>query len=172
LIERHYLDDAVFQLRKLKSQADNAIAQIDDRQFFELIDADANSIAIIMKHVAGNMRSRWSDFLTTDGEKPERNRDAEFEPEGDETRPAIVARWEESWRLLFGTISSLQPGDLGKTVTVRGEPHTVLQAINRQVSHYSAHVGQIVLLAKHFAGSKWNTLSIPKRKPPLQGFGV
>jgi Protein of unknown function (DUF1572) len=164
LIERHYLDDSVFQLRKLKSQADKAIAQIDDRQFFELIDPDANSIALIMKHVAGNMRSRWSDFLTTDGEKPNRNRDAEFEPESGDTRPAVVARWEESWQLLFDTISSLQPGDLGRTVTVRGEPHTVLQAINRQVSHYSAHVGQIVLLAKHFSGSKWNTLSIPKRK--------
>ena len=166
MIERHFLDDSVFQLRKLKSQADKAIAQIDDRQFFEPIDPDANSIAIIMKHVAGNMRSRWTDFLTTDGEKPNRNRDAEFEPEGGDTRPAVVARWEGSWQLLFDTISSLQPGDLGKTVTVRGEPHTVLQAINRQVSHYSAHVGQIVLLAKHFAGSKWQTLSVPKRKPP------
>ena len=164
MIERHYLDDSVFQLRKLKSQADKAIAQIDDRQFFELIDPDANSIAIIMKHVAGNMRSRWSDFLTTDGEKPNRNRDTEFEPEGGDTRPAVVSRWEESWQLLFDTISSLQPGDLGRTVTVRGEPHTVLQAINRQVSHYSAHVGQIVLLAKHFAGSKWSTLSIPKKR--------
>ena len=171
MIERHFLDDSIFQLRKLKSQADKAIAQIDDRQFFELIDPDANSIAIIMKHVAGNMRSRWTDFLTTDGEKPDRNRDAEFEREGGDTRHEIVARWEESWRLLLDTIASLQPGDLGRTVTVRGEPHTVVQAINRQVSHYSAHVGQIVLLAKHFAGTNWQTLSMPKRKLPVQGSG-
>ena len=171
MIERHYLDDCVFQLRKLKLQADTAVAQIDDRQFFELIDPDANSIALIMKHVAGNMRSRWTDFLTTDGEKPNRNRDTEFEQERGDTRAAIVAHWEDGWRLLIDTISSLQPGDLGKTVTVRGEAHTVVQAINRQISHYSAHVGQIVLLAKHFAGSKWQTLSMPKRKRPIQGSG-
>ena len=171
MIERHYLDDSVFQLRKLKSQADKAVAQIDDRQFFELIDPDANSIALIMKHVAGNMRSRWTDFLTTDGEKPDRHRDIEFEQEGGDTRAAIMARWEDSWRLLLDTISSLQPGDLGKTVTIRGEAHTVVQAINRQVSHYSAHIGQIVLLAKHFAGSRWQTLSMPKKKPPVQGSG-
>ena len=164
MIERHYLDDSAFQLRKLKSQADNAIAQIDDRQFFELIDAEANSIALIMKHVAGNMRSRWTNFLTTDGEKSDRNRDSEFEQEGGDTRASIVSRWDESWRLLFDTISALQPGDLGKTVTIRGEAHTVLQAINRQVSHYSAHVGQIVLLAKRFAGANWQTLSMPKRR--------
>ena len=159
----------MFQLRKLKSQADKAVAQIDDRQFFELIDPDANSIALIMKHVAGNMRSRWTDFLTTDGEKPDRHRDVEFEQEGGDTRAAIMARWEDSWRLLLDTISSLQPGDLGKTVTIRGEAHTVVQAINRQVSHYSAHIGQMVLLAKHFAGSRWQTLSVPKKKPPVQG---
>ncbi len=161
----------MFQLRKLKSQADKAVAQIDDRQFFELIDPDANSIALIMKHVAGNMRSRWTDFLTTDGEKPDRHRDIEFEQEGGDTRAAIMARWEDSWRLLLDTISSLQPRDLGKTVTIRGEAHTVVQAINRQVSHYSAHIGQIVLLAKHFAGSRWQTLSMPKKKPPVQGSG-
>jgi hypothetical protein len=164
LIERHYLDDSVFQLRKLKSQADRAIAQIDDRQFFELIDAEANSIALIMKHVAGNMRSRWTNFLTADGEKPDRNRDSEFEQEGGDTRASLMSRWEDSWRLLFETLSALQPDDLGKTVTIRGEAHTVLQAINRQMSHYSAHVGQIVLLAKHFAGTKWQTLSMPKRR--------
>jgi hypothetical protein len=164
LIEQHYLDDCVFQLRKLKAQAEKAIAQIDDRQFFALLDADANSIALIMKHVAGNMRSRWTDFLTTDGEKPDRNRDAEFEHEGADTRDAIVARWNAGWEVLFNALSSLQPGDLGKTVSIRNEPHTVVQAINRQVSHYSAHVGQIVLLAKHFAGPRWQTLSMPKHK--------
>lgn len=163
MVERVFLDDCVLQLGKLKAQVDKAVAQIDDRQFFELIDPQANSIAIIMKHIAGNIRSRWTDFLTSDGEKPNRNRDSEFEYEEEDSRAAIMSRWEDSWRLLVDTISSLQPGDLEKTVTIRGEPHSVVQAINRQVSHYSAHVGQIVLLAKHFAGSKWQTLSMPRR---------
>jgi hypothetical protein len=163
LIEQHYLDEALFQLRKLKAQADKAMAQVDDRQFFELLDADANSIALIVKHVAGNMRSRWTDFLTSDGEKADRHRDGEFERDAEDTREALLARWEAGWELLFNTVTSLQPADLGKTVMIRQEPHTVVQAINRQVSHYSAHVGQIVLLAKHFAGSSWRTLSIPKK---------
>ena len=164
MIEQHYLDDCLFQLRKLKAQGDKAMAQVDDRHFFELLDADANSIALIVKHVAGNMRSRWTDFLTSDGEKPDRDRDTEFERAAEDTREAVLGRWEAGWKLLLATVASLQPADLGKTVTIRGEPHTVVQAINRQVSHYSAHVGQIVLLAKHFAGPGWQTLSIPKRK--------
>jgi hypothetical protein len=164
LIEQHILDDCLFQLRKLKSQADKAMAQVDEAQFFALIDEDANSIALIVKHVAGNMRSRWTDFLTTDCEKPDRHRDTEFERESGDTREAILARWEAGWNVLFGAITSLTPGDLGKTVTIRNEPHTVVQAINRQLSHYSAHVGQIVLLAKHFAGRNWKTLSIPKKR--------
>ena len=163
MIEQHYIDDSLFQLRKLKAQADKAMAQIDDAQFCATLDPDANSIALIVKHVAGNMRSRWTDFLTSDGEKPDRNRDAEFEREGGDTRASLIARWDAGWELLFATLASLQPADIGRTVTIRGEPHTVLQAINRQVSHYSAHVGQIVLLAKHYAGPKWQTLSIPKR---------
>lgn len=171
MIEQHYLDDCVFQLRKLKAQAEKAIAQIDDPQFFAMLDADANSIALIMKHVTGNMRSRWADFLTTDGEKTDRDRDAEFEREAADTREAILARWEAAWELLFNTLSSLQPVDLGRTVTIRNEPHTVVQAINRQVSHYSAHVGQIVLLAKHFAGQRWQTLSMPKKRRGAEGKG-
>ena len=164
MIKQHYIDDSLFQLRKLKAQADKAMAQIDDAQFFSTLDADANSIALIVKHVAGNMRSRWTDFLTSDGEKPDRHRDTEFEREAGDTRASLMARWDAGWDLLFNTLTALQPADLGKTVTIRGEPHTVLQAVNRQVSHYSAHVGQIVLLAKHYAGSRWETLSIPKRK--------
>ena len=164
MIKQHYIDDSLFQLRKLKAQADKAMAQVDDTQFFALLDPDANSIALIVKHVAGNMRSRWTDFLTTDGEKPDRHRDTEFEREDGDTRAAVMARWDAGWELLLNTLSSLKPADLGKTVTIRGEPHTVVQAINRQVSHYSAHVGQIVLLAKHYAGPRWQTLSIPKRK--------
>ena len=163
MIDQHYLDDCVLQLRKLKAQADRAMAQVDDAQFFELLDADANSIALIVKHVAGNMRSRWTDFLTSDGEKPEPHRDSEFEREAADTRDAILGRWEAGWEVLFNALMSLGPGDLEKTVAIRNEPHSVVQAINRQVSHYSAHTGQIVLLAKHFAGPNWKTLSIPKR---------
>ncbi len=163
MIEQHYLDECVSQLRKLKGQAEKAMAQVGDAQFFALLDADANSIALIVKHVAGNMRSRWTDFLTSDGEKPDRHRDGEFEREAVDTREAILARWEAGWDLLFDAVTSLQPGDLQKTVAIRGEPHTVVQAINRQLSHYSAHVGQIVLLSKHFTGANWKTLSIPKR---------
>jgi hypothetical protein len=168
LIEQAFLDDCVLELRKLKAQAEKAVAQVEDRHFFALIDPDANSIALIMKHVAGNMRSRWTDFLTTDGEKPNRDRDREFEEEGADTRAAIMLRWEDNWRLLFDTLSSLKPDDLATTVTIRGESHSVLQAINRQLSHYSAHVGQIVLLAKHFAGPSWQTLSVPKKKRASQ----
>lgn len=164
MIEQHYIDDCLFQLRKLKSQADTAMAQVDDAQFFALLDPEANSIALLVKHMSGNMRSRWTDFLTSDGEKPDRHRDTEFERDADDTRLAVMGRWDAAWELLFNTLSSLKPSDLGKTVTIRDEPHTVVQAINRQVSHYSAHVGQIVLLAKHFAGPRWQTLSIPKRK--------
>ena len=169
MIEQHYIDDSLFQLRKLKAQAEKAIAQIDESQFFALLDEDANSIALIMKHVAGNMRSRWTDFLTTDGEKPDRHRDTEFEQEGGDTRDAIVARWNAGWEVLFHALSSLNVDDLAKTVTIRNEPHTVVQAINRQVSHYSAHVGQIVLLAKHFAGPRWQTLSIAKKAQGAKG---
>ena len=164
MIEQHYLDDCVVQLRKLKTQAEKAIAQVDDRDLFAVLDPESNSIAIIMKHMAGNMRSRWTDFLTTDGDKPDRNRDAEFESAAGDTRATIMARWEEGWDRFAKTISSLRPGDLDKTVTIRGERHTVVEAINRQMTHYAAHVGQIVLLAKHYAGSRWQTLSIPRGK--------
>lgn len=164
MIEQHFLDDCLVQLRKLKTQAEKAMDQIDDEQFVALIDPEANSIALIVKHLAGNMRSRWTDFLTTDGEKPDRNRDDEFETQTGDTRAALLTRWEDGWRRLLESVSALRPEDLEKTVTIRGEPHTVVQAINRQMSHYSAHVGQIVLLAKHFAGPAWHTLSMPKRR--------
>ena len=163
-IEQHYLDDTILQLQKLKAQADKAIAQIDDEHLFALLDPDANSIAIIMKHMAGNMRSRWTDFLTSDGEKPDRNRDTEFEIGGGEARQQIVALWEDGWKRVLNALSSLTPADLQRTVRIRGEAHTVIEAINRQVSHYAAHVGQIVLLAKHYAGPRWQTLSIPRGK--------
>jgi len=164
VIEQHYLDDCGVQLRKLKTQAEKALAQVDDRQLFAVLDPESNSIAIIMKHMSGNMRSRWTDFLTTDGEKPDRHRDTEFESDAEETRATIMARWEDGWSRFAGAIASLQPADLEKTITIRGERHTVVEAINRQLTHYAAHIGQIVLLAKHYAGPRWQTLSIPRGK--------
>src|SRR5229473_1279111 len=138
--------------------------QVDtDEQLFATLDPEMNSIAIIVKHMAGNMRSRWTDFLVTDGEKPDRNRDTEFEAPP-QTRAGLVALWEAGWRICLDALDALSDEDLTRTVTIRTEPHSVMQAINRQVGHYAHHVGQIVLLAKHFAGEKWQTLSVPKKK--------
>jgi Protein of unknown function (DUF1572) len=164
MIERHYLDDVLRQLRKLKDLADKAVAQIDDEQLFAVLDPEANSIALVMKHIAGNMRSRWTDFLTTDGEKPDRDRDREFELEPGDTKSTILAAWDEGWTRTFAAVSALSGDDLGRTIRIRGEKHTVLEAINRQMTHYAAHVGQIVLLAKHHAGATWQSLSIPRGK--------
>ena len=164
MIERHYIDDTLVQMRKLKIQAEKAVEQMDDAQLVALIDPDANSVALIMKHLAGNMRSRWTDFLTSDGEKPDRDRDSEFEPGDDDSRQRLMAVWEDGWARVFAAIGALSDDDLSRTVTVRGESLTVVEAINRQVTHYAAHVGQIVLLAKHYAGPQWRTLTIPKRK--------
>jgi len=164
MIDQHYLDDVRVQLRKLKELADKALAQIDDEQLFGVLDSEANSIAIIMKHVSGNMQSRWTDFLTSDGEKPNRERDREFVQESADTRAAIYAAWEGGWNRLFQTLSSLSADDLGKTVPIRGQAHTVVEAINRQMTHYAQHIGQIVLLAKHYAGPNWKSLSIPRGK--------
>ncbi len=161
-IGQHYLADIVRQLEKLQRLAEDAVRQVNDDQFFRAPDPESNSIALILKHVAGNMRSRWRDFLTADGEKPDRHRDREFELEATDTRAALMERWEEGWGYALSTIRSLRPEDLQKTVTTRGEPHTVLEAINRQVTHYAYHVGQIVYLAKHWAGPAWKTLSIPR----------
>ena len=164
MIEKHDVEDTVLKLRKLKELADRAIAQIEGEQVFAVLDPEANSIAIIMKHVAGNMRSRWTEFLTSDGEKQTRDRDGEFMVGPDDTLGNILSDWEDGWSLVLGTIGSLTPEDLGKTVRIRGEAHTVVEAINRQVTHYAAHVGQIVLLAKHYAGPRWRSLSIPRGK--------
>jgi hypothetical protein len=163
-LARHYLDDALGEFRKLKRFADKAVAQIADEDWFRQLDPESNSIAIVMKHIAGNMRSRWTDFLTTDGEKPDRDRDSEFELRDADTKEAILARWEAGWRHLFDALAPLTEDDLQRTVTIRGESHTVLQTINRQLTHYASHVGQIVFLAKHFAGDRWRTLSIPRGK--------
>jgi hypothetical protein len=160
-LAEHYLKDAVRVFRGQKKLADGAAAQVSDEEFFRAIDAESNSIALIMKHMAGNMRSRWTDFLNSDGEKPDRRRDSEFVVEG-EDREAIEERWEAGWRTLFDALESLKPEDLGRTVTIRGEPHTVVEAVNRQLSHYGQHTGQIVFLAKHLKSSGWKTLSIAR----------
>lgn len=159
---RHYLDDVLRQLRKLKGLAERAIGQVDESDWFRAPDPESNPIAIVMKHLAGNMRSRWTDFLTTDGEKPDRGRDREFELEAADTAASIRERWETGWTGCLDTIGTLEPAGLGRTVRIRGEPHTVVEAIDRQLCHYAYHVGQIVLLARHFAGDDWRSLSIPK----------
>ena len=164
MIERHYLEDSLLQLRKLKGQAEKALAQVGDEQLFAVLDPEANSIALLMKHMAGNMRSRWTDFLTTDGEKPDRDRDSEFVTRDGDTRARLLSLWEDGWARVFQAVSSLTPEDLERTVRIRGEAHSVLQAINRQLTHYADHVGQIVLLAKHHAGPRWQSLSIPRGK--------
>ena len=159
-----YLKDSASIFRQYKRLGDRAMAQCPDEALFVMLDAESNSIAIIVKHMAGNMRSRWRDFLTTDGEKPDRNRDTEFEAPP-KTRAELMAMWEGGWKYLFEALEPLTDADLTKTVTIRSSPHSVMQAINRQVAHYAHHVGQIVLLAKHFttkAGKKWETLSVPR----------
>jgi len=137
--------------------------QATDAQLFAILDDDANSIAIIVKHMTGNMRSRWTNFLTTDGEKPDRNRDGEF-IDPPETRDALLAEWEHGWSCLFQALEPLTESDLGRTITIRGEAHSVMQAINRQLAHYPYHVGQIVLLAKHYASGRWKSLSVPRNQ--------
>ncbi|HMA16953.1 MAG TPA: DUF1572 family protein, partial [Thermoanaerobaculia bacterium] len=161
---RHYLDDAIAELRKYKKFADKAVAQVSDADYFRQLDPESNSVGLVMKHIAGNLRSRWTDFLTTDGEKADRNRDTEFEKHGSDSRESISARWESGWQALFDALAPLTGDDLQRTVEIRGQPHTVMQAINRQLTHYASHIGQIVFLAKHFAGDRWKTLSIPRGK--------
>jgi hypothetical protein len=159
-----YLDDVRLQFRKLKKLAEGALSQVKDDELLLTLDPEANSLAIIMKHVAGNLRSRFTDFLTTDGEKPDRNRDGEFEISGRPSRAAIMADWESGWATLFETLDSLTDEDVLLEVTIRGEPLTVIQALDRQMTHHAYHVGQIVLLAKHLRSAGWKTLSMPKRR--------
>ncbi len=161
-----YLQDSMGVFRYYKGLGERAMGQCPDEGLFAALDAESNSIAIIVKHMAGNMLSRWTDFLTTDGEKPDRNRDSEFE-EAATTRADLIAMWERGWRSVFDALEPLTDADLTRTITIRTEPHSVMQAINRQVAHYSYHVGQIVFLAKHFgaqATGGWNSLSVPRKK--------
>jgi hypothetical protein len=158
-----YLDDSIALLRQYKNLAEKAMAQVTDEQLLEVLDDEMNSIAIIVKHMAGNMRSRWTDFLTSDGEKPDRNRDSEF-VEPPPTREALLATWENGWQRVFAALEPLTEQDLTRTVRIRGEQHSVMQAINRQVAHYAYHCGQIVLLAKHFKHDDWKSLSVPRKQ--------
>jgi len=157
-----YLDEAYRSLRGHKRLAEGAMEQISDEQFFHVLDPESNSVALIVKHITGNQKSRFTDFLTSDGEKPWRNRDTEFETTAQDTRESLMKRWEENWKLVLDTVKSLKPEDLGRTVSVRGEEYSALLAVHRQVAHYAYHVGQIVFLAKHLRSTGWKSLSIPR----------
>lgn len=161
-----YRKDSLDLFRYYKRLAERAMEQCPDEGLFATLDAESNSIAIIVKHMAGNMRSRWTDFLTTDGEKPDRNRDTEFEAPP-RTRAELLAMWEAGWKHVFAALEPLTEADMGRRVLIRAEPHSVMQAIHRQVAHYAHHVGQILFAAKHFAAAgtgKWNSLSVPRKQ--------
>ena len=157
-----YVEDSIALFRHYKKLGEGALAQVNDDQLSTALDPEMNSIALIVKHIAGNMRSRWTDFLTTDGEKANRNRDSEFESPPT-TRAEILKAWEEGWALVFGALEPLKEADLSREVAIRGEPHSVMQAINRQIAHYAYHVGQIVFLAKHLQSEHWKSLSVPRK---------
>ncbi len=156
----HYLETSIREFEAMKRQAERALAQLTDDQIDVALDPESNSVAVLVKHIAGNMRSRWTDFLGSDGEKPDRNRDAEFE--GGLSREELMAAWGRGWDCLFSAIRPLRPEDLLRKVVIRGEPHTVVQAIDRQLTHYAGHIGQIVFLAKHLTGERWKSLSIAR----------
>jgi len=158
-----YLEDSLELFRSYKKLGERAMEQLPEAKLFAQLDDESNSIAIIVKHMAGNMRSRWTDFLTSDGEKPDRNRESEFE-DAPATREALMQLWDQGWALVFGALEPLSDADLGRTVTIRGEAHSVMQAINRQIGHYAHHCGQIIFLAKHWQGANWKSLSIPRGK--------
>ena len=160
--ENDFLETTIEQFRALKKLAEGAMAQTNSEQFFAQLDDESNSIALILKHVAGNLRSRWTEFLTSDGEKSNRNRDSEFLHGAKDTRESLLSYWDEGWSCVIGSLERLTPADLERTALIRSEPHTVIRAIQRSLSHTAQHVGQIVLLAKHHAGSQWRTLSIPR----------
>ena len=160
-----YIKDSTELFHYYKKLAERAMEQCPDEGLFARLDRESNSIAIIVKHIAGNARSRWTDFLTTDGEKPNRNRDSEFE-DAPKSRAELLAMWEQGWKCLFDALAGLSDAELGRTVTIRGEAHSAMQAINRQVAHYSYHVGQIAFLAKHLAAENgtWTALTIPRKQ--------
>jgi hypothetical protein len=161
-IRAEYLRESAATFRKYKTMADQSLARVTDEQFFALLDTESNSLALLVKHMAGNLLSRWTDFLTSDGEKPDRDRDSEFEVAPSDTRESLIRRWEAGWSRALSEMDSLTPADLDRTIRIRGEPHSLVQAINRQLTHAAYHVGQIVFLAKHFQSDAWQSLSIPR----------
>ncbi len=161
-VRGEYLADCAETFRKYKQMADSVLARVTDEQFFAALDAESNSLAVIVKHMAGNLRSRWSDLLTSDGEKPDRDCDGEFEIAAGDSRAALLDAWEAGWALVFRSLEELAPADLERSVRIRGEPHSLTQALNRQMTHAAYHVGQIVLLAKHYRAGAWESLSIPR----------
>jgi hypothetical protein len=161
-VRTEYLRDSAESFRKYKAMADQALGRVTDPQFFAVLDSESNSLALVVKHMAGNLLSRWTDLLTSDGEKPDRDRDAEFEIVPSDTRAALMERWEAGWSAAFSSMDALTPADLDRTIRVRGEPHSLVQAINRQLTHAAYHVGQIVFLAKHLQSDSWQSLSIPR----------
>jgi hypothetical protein len=163
-VDEHCLALVTAEFRRLKKLSEDAVAQVQDGDLAVTLDPESNSIATVMKHMAGNLRSRFAEFLTTDGEKPDRNRDAEFEIDGPVDRAAMLAHWERGWKTLLDTLDSLSASDLLRDVYIRGERHTVLQALNRALTHQAYHAGQIVFLAKHFRSAEWKTLSMPRRR--------
>jgi len=163
-ITEAYLSDAIASFRAYKKLAEKALAQVEDEEYFITLDEESNSIAVIMKHIAGNMLSRWTDFLTTDGEKPDRHRDMEFVIEPQTTKDDLLAYWEKGWSCLFGALEPLTPEDFDRKVLIRGQEHTIVQAINRHLTHYAYHIGQTAFLAKHFRSSEWKSLSIPRNR--------
>jgi len=163
-LAKEYLADSLSTFRAYKKLADKAIAQLKDEELFVQIDEESNSIAVVMKHISGNMISRWTDFLTADGEKPDRNRDMEFVINPQTSRQDLMAYWERGWQCVFTAVEPLTVEDFTKKVLIRGEPHTIIQAINRQLTHYAYHIGQIVFLGKHFRSAEWKSLSIPRNR--------
>jgi hypothetical protein len=160
----HYLEEIKRQFRGHKRMGEAAMAQLEDMDFFVTLDPESNSVAALVKHIAGNARSRFTDFLSSDGEKADRFRDEEFEVSAKTTREEVLRWWEQAWSHVFSALDLLQPEDVQRTVTIRQEPHTVMQALNRALAHYAQHIGQIVFLAKHLRSSQWRTLSIPRGK--------
>jgi hypothetical protein len=161
-VSQHYLADVIQQFEKVKALGDRAIAQVSDDELFRAADEESNSIAVVMRHIGGNLRSRFTDFLTTDGEKPSRHRDGEFDIPGEATRSSVLADWDSGFDRLQNTLRALTPADMARDVYIRGERMSVIQALNRAMTHIASHVGQIVWMAKHFRASTWKTLSIPR----------
>ncbi len=161
---QHYLEDALSSFRAYKKLAEKAIEQLQDEEVFATLDEESNSVAVIMKHMAGNMLSRWTDFLHSDGEKPDRNRDLEFVIDPQTSHADLMTYWQRGWHCVFAALEPLRPEDFDKKVLIRGEEHSIIQAIDRQMTHYAYHVGQIVFLAKHLRATEWKSLSIPRNR--------